>query len=286
MNKQLKFYTSNDLNEIKQLINDVDINWQNKNDNNNTILMSKCNAIFENDADIAKFLLTVPSIDVNLVNEYQESALIIAGWNTIDEIIELLINDNRTDLSKKDVGNKTILWHTCFNGNIQAIKRLLANGKFLNVNQKTNDMNSYDYESENENENENENNNDKDKNKDKYKNMTAVEVARINNNNECAELLEAYIKKPHETIQKMRKEINWIPTEAAVLVQILFVCDGLLEIESTNKMVNNKRFFKIAESLHYDLQLVLANRTYGLAYNNISLDDRLKGFTSIIKMFE
>ena len=47
-----------------------------------------------------------------------------------------------------------------------------------------------------------------------------------------------------------------------------------------------KRFFKITQSLHLDLQLLLANRCGNISCNNITSKERLNGFIKLAHAYK
>ena len=69
---------------------------------------------------------------------------------------------------------------------------------------------------------------------------------------------------------------------------IMFLCDGILNVKNNTaneEEIVSSRFFKIAQHLHFDLQLVLVNRSLGKSSNYIPYQTREAGYHFISKLY-
>ena len=87
-----------------------------------------------NRTEIVKLLLAVPGIDINLQNEYGDSALIIACKEGNSEIIKLLLTAPGINVNLQNKDGDSALIITCRKGNAEIVKLLLADPKiYINL---------------------------------------------------------------------------------------------------------------------------------------------------------
>ena len=94
-------------------------------------------------------------------------------------------------------------------------------------------------------------------------------------------LLERFRDNPEETRDEMRMELGWFDEAAEMFALVVFLCDGLLEIKEKNR--TGGRFFKIAEQLPMELQMVLCHRVVGSMDDNISQEASEAAFRALAR---
>jgi len=265
MNQQIKFNkacSEGDLITVKNLIDKVNINWQDPY-YRNTPLMEACRG---GNIDIVCLLLKNPHINVNLTSKSKVTTFKLACSLNRIKIVEILIKDKRTDINIMDIYGGSPLWTACHLNYVEVVKLLIASGHNLNLDQKINSTTFYSF----------------------WEGTTALDIAEKYKSYKCADLIYAYKNNPQRTIKRVRKEINWMSLNAEIFALMIFLSDDFVQLSNENnssKSSNVKRFFKIAIQIHFDLQLVLVNRLCGKSSDNIPLDDRQNAFRLIIRYF-
>ncbi|EAY09151.1 hypothetical protein TVAG_363660 [Trichomonas vaginalis G3] len=89
------------------------------------------NVINENRYDIAEILIS-HGVDVNIMNDVEESALHLAAINGRKELVELFIS-NGVDVNIKERYNHTPLHYAAKNGNKEIVQLLIDNGAVVNA---------------------------------------------------------------------------------------------------------------------------------------------------------
>lgn len=93
-------------------------------------------AAIDNNIDIVQYYLML-GLDPNNQNIYGSTALILAAYNNNDNIINLLLNNENTDINHQNNRGETALMYAIFCNNIYIIK-LLLNDKRINIQIKDN----------------------------------------------------------------------------------------------------------------------------------------------------
>jgi len=75
-------------------------------------------------------------------------------------------------------------------------------------------------------------------------------------------LLERFKENPEETRSSMRAELGWFDEAAEMFAMVVFVSDGLLQINDTAPSLA-ARFFNIVRRLPLELQMMLCHRVVG-----------------------
>ena len=89
-------------------------------------------------------------------------------------------------------------------------------------------------------------------------------MAKNHGRTEAVTLLERFKNNPEETRRAMRVELGCLDDVAAeMFALVVFVSDGLLQINDTTTPSPAARFFKIATQLPLELQMVLCFRQVG-----------------------
>lgn len=98
---------------------------------------------------------------------------------------------------------------------------------------------------------------------------------------ETAHLIRRYWDHPEETMHQVRVELRFSEEFAAeVFALVVFLCDGLLEIKDSI-MTGAARFFRMAQSLPMELQMVLCRRVVGSPADNIPGNHRELAFRHV-----
>jgi hypothetical protein len=94
-------------------------------------------------------------------------------------------------------------------------------------------------------------------------------------------LLERFRDHPEETRREARVVTGWFDEAASeVFALVVFLCDGILRVKEETQNVA-ARFFKIAQSLPLELQMVLCYRVVGSGAVNIPGAQREEAFRSL-----
>jgi len=92
----------------------------------------------------------------------------------------------------------------------------------------------------------------------------AIGAAKKYGKTEVATLLERFKENPGETRHRVRQEMGWYDKLAAeMFALVVFVSDGLLQINETTTPSPAARFLSIAIQLPLELQMVLCFRQVG-----------------------
>ena len=97
-------------------------------------------------------------------------------------------------------------------------------------------------------------------------------------------LLERFKENPVETRHAVRIEIGWYDYLAAeVFASVVFVSDGLQQINDTTTPSPAARFFSIATQLPLELQMVLCHRLVGSGKEIIHGNESEAAFKELAK---
>ena len=179
--KEQEFFNAcdeNNLEKVKELSNQIDINWGNS--NGWTGLHFSCRW---GNKEIVEYLISHPKINVNKENKNGETPLWNACWNGKEETVKILLKDERVNVNKEEKDGQTPLWIACYYGR-EIVKILFASGREIDTTKKTKPGN------------------------DVWNNTTAAEIARKEGKEQIAKLVDEYSKNPMEIILRLRKEMS------------------------------------------------------------------------------
>jgi len=109
-----------------------------------------------------------------------------------------------------------------------------------------------------------------------------IGVAKMYGRTELVTLLERFKENPEDTRHAMRVELGWYDEPAAeMFALVVFVSDGLLQVQDTKITTPAARFFYIAAQLPLELQMVLCHRVVGSDKEIISGKDSEMPFKSL-----
>jgi len=120
---------------VKLLLNDKRVNINEENYQSSTPFLVAC----QNDhIGIVKLLLKDQRIDVNKSNIFGQSPFYQACEKGRRDIVKLLLSDKRIDINKAS-GGITPLMVSCFWGNLEIVRYILASGRGVDLNARDDD---------------------------------------------------------------------------------------------------------------------------------------------------
>jgi hypothetical protein len=166
-----------------------------------------------------------------------------------------MLKDPRVKVNEPDRYGCTPLWTAVYQGYLGVIKLWIASGREMNLAELG----------------------DIDK-------SNAIKVAEREGYAGLAALLEKFKKNPNETRHAVRVDLGFIDELAAeVFALVVFVSDGLLQINNTTPPSSADRFFKIATQLPLELQMVLCFHVIGSAKEIVPGKEREMAFKELAK---
>jgi len=185
-------------------------------------------------------LLARPDIDVNAKNRRGYTPFYYACSGRASCVREML-KDPRVKVNEPADNGWTPLWRAAVGGYIDIIKWWIASGREMDLG-KPGDVDKTD----------------------------AIGAAKKNGKTEVVALLERFKENPDETRHAMRVELGLLDEMAAgMFALVVFVSDGLLQIDDTMTATPAARFFSIAKRLPLEIQMVLCFRQVGSPKDNI-----------------
>ena len=180
---------------------------------------------------VIPLLLAHPGIDVNVRDIYGYTPF----WNACygyPSCVREMLRDSRVKVNQPDDDGETPLWWAANNVHLGVIRWWIASGREMDLG-KPGDVDKTD----------------------------AIGLARENHQAEVVTLLERFKENPVETRHAMRLEVGWYDDAAAeMFALVVFVSDGLLQINDTTTTTPAARYFSIARRLPLELQMVLSHR--------------------------
>jgi len=198
------------------------------------------------DTEMVELLLAQPNINVNLrlrQDRNKLTPLMYACQNRCTRVLCLLLNDPRTDLTLTGSNDFTVL-DECVNiGFIEGVELILASGRHIAP--------------------------------------CAIFIGLIHGpwaeRREARALITRFEAEPELMRHKLRLKLKTPQTFTLQLFAIIvFLCEGLLNFKSghtENLDLEACRFIGMAVRLPMELQMILCNRVYGLAADNIRSKD-------------
>lgn len=221
----------NDVEKAKLVLEkypEMDVNIKNDGSYSMTPLHVAC---YRGYTSIVSILLSHPTIDLNIGDATGQTPLIIASQHS-PAALRLLIKDDRCDINKCCSSNVSPLYVASRDGRLHIVKLLLSSGRARIV--------AYANE---------------------FTSCDALGIATIKNQTEVISLLERYKKNKNQVVHELRLELGRREEVAATVFSIvIFHCDGLLSLKIQTKNEKFSRFFKIAQQLSMDLQMLLCSR--------------------------
>jgi len=176
---------------------------------------------------VIPLLLAHPDIDVNVKDRFGHTPFYLACCGSPSRVREML-KDSRVKVNEPAKDGYTPLHRAARNGYLDIIKWWIASGREMDLGKPgefTTDV---------------------------------IGVANNRGNTEVVTLLERFESDPAQTRYATRVELGLLDDLAAeVFALVVFVSDGLLQINDTKTTTPAARFFSIARRLPLELQMVL-----------------------------
>jgi len=203
--------------------------------NGSTLLHYAC--LDSDRSAVIPLLLAHPGIDVNVKTKCGDSPFILACLYGFTSCVRELLKDSRVKVNETLNGGRTPLWYAAYNDHLDVIKWWIVSGREMDLGTPG----------------------------DVY--MTdAIGAAKEEGYSEVVTLLERFKENPVKTRHAMRVELGLLDDLAADLFAlVVFVSDGLLQINETSTPSPAARYFSIAAQLPLELQMVLCYRVMGSA---------------------
>ena len=146
-----------------------------------------------------------------------------------------MLKDSRVKVNEPDNDGHTSLWCAAYYCHLDVIRWWIASGREMDLGT-PGDVDDTD----------------------------VIGVAKKYGKTELATLLERFKKNPVETRYSMRVELGLVDEQAAeMFALVVFVSDGLLQVEDTTTTTPAAKFFSIVSRLPLELQMVLCYRLVG-----------------------
>jgi len=204
---------------------------------------------------VIPLLLTHPDIDVNLKTLFGCTPYYYAAARGHTSCVREMLTDSRVKVNERDKNGETPLRWAAYYGHLDVIQWWIASGKDVDLGT-PGDVDKTD----------------------------AVGAAKKKGKTEVVTLLERFKENPDETRHMMRVELGWYSSTAAQMFALMvFVSDGLLQINDTTTPSPAARFFNIVKQLPLELQMVLCFRQVGSAKEIISGKDGEVAFKELAR---
>ena len=199
-----------------------------------TLLHHAC--IGDRRSALIPLLLAHPDIDVNVKTKYGGTPFYYACWNGYTSCVCEMLKDSRVKVNEPDNGGSTPLYFAAFYGYLDVIKWWIASGREMDLGTPGDAV------------------------------TDAIGRAKKFDETEVATLLERFKSDAAQTKHAMRVEIGWYDNLAAeMFALVVFVSDGLLQVNDTATPSPAARYLKIARRLPLELQMLLCFRQVGSA---------------------
>jgi ankyrin repeat protein len=206
-------------------------------------------ACFTGDVSMASRLLDQPEINVNEVDIGGNNPFSQACSHGTYSVVALLLRDGRSDINLANNWGQTPLWWAAYKGRLAVVKLLLASGLRVDFS-KAGELwhNMY------------------------TRQVTPLEAAKRDSHYGVVDLLERYSLNAEGTRHALRRELGLVDELAAELfARVVFLCEGLFQVKTSEGDERPARFFSIAERLPMELQMMLCYRAQGSSKQRVSL---------------
>jgi len=186
-----------------------------------------------NRSAVIPLLLAHPNIDANAKVKYGSTPFHFACCGYPSCVREML-KDSRVKVNEPDYDGVTPLRWAADNGHLDVIKWWIASGREVDLGEPGDDK------------------------------TDAIGAAKKEGQTEVVTLLERFEGDAAKTRHAVRVELGCLDDVAAeMFALVVFVSDGLLQINDTTTPSPAARFFSIAAQLPLELQMVLCDRVMG-----------------------
>jgi len=201
---------------------------------------------------VIPLLLAHPDIDVNVKNNDGCTPFYWACLYGPTSCIREMLKDPRVEVNEPNNYGRTPLWPAARNGYLDGIKWWIASGREMDLGKAGDEW------------------------------TDAIGSAKVYGNREVITLLERFKSDAAQTKHAMRVKIGWYDGAAAeVFALVVFVSDGLLQINETTTATPAARFFSIARRLPLELQMIVCYLVVGSAKETIPNKESEVAFKSL-----
>jgi len=188
-----------------------------------------------NRSAVIPLLLAHPDIDVNMKNKTGDTPFRLACNQGFTPCVREMLKDSRVKVNEPDKYGSTPLWSAARYGYLDIIKWWIVSSREMDLG-KPGDVHKTD----------------------------AIRAARRSGQTEIVALLKRFKENPLETRHATKVELDWYHALAAeMFALVVFVSDGLLQVNDTMTTTPAARFFNITRRLPLELQMVLCCRLMG-----------------------
>ena len=196
-------------------------------------------------------LLAHPDIDVNVKTKFGCTPFY---WACDGHRVREMLNDSRVNPNEPNRDGFTPLWYAASWGHLN-VKWWIASGREMDFGKPGDDYTT-----------------------------DAIGRAKKYGKTEVVTLLERFKSDAAQTRHAMRVELGLVDVLAAeMFALVVFVSDGLLQIDDTKTTTPAARFFLIARQLPLELQMVLCFRQVGSAKEITSGKDSKVAFKELAR---
>lgn len=205
-------------------------------------------------------LLSRPGIDVNLKEGPGATPLHRACGQSVVEVLRPLLDDPRVDVNARDEDGWTAMFWAAHFGTPATVKWLIGSRRDIDTTSRGRLGSGFW--------------------------RTPRETAAKRERYEIEELLGDYEADPNLTRHLVCLELGLAAqTAAETCAAVVFLCDGLLRVKAGANQ-EAARFFRLAQRLPLELQMMLCNRAYGVAKDGIPRADSEPAFRHLARVCE
>lgn len=247
-----------DVTEVSRILQEnpkVNVNWKNGSEFAFTPLHAACS---RGHGDVVSVLLAHPDINLNLKSDHGWTPFLMAFSGSKQSCVRLLLRDHRIkNLNEPDnEGHPPLYWAAY--GYLDLVKLWIVSGRKMDLGRSGNQSSD------------------------------VIRRAETLQKTAVASLLKRFKANPQVTRYEVGLELGFSDEMAAeVFALVVFLCDGLLELEEEKMTATgDSRFFRIARMLPMELQMELCNRLVGSMKMGIALEKREAAFRSLAKTYK
>ena len=222
----------------------------------------------EGHTEVVSLLLKDMRVDVNFPMNAGHTPFNIACEDGRTKVVSLLLADTRIDINKPEKTQRTPLYMASQNCHLPLVQLILASGREIDTKTKSiagpaawNDKTASEiarFQGI----------------RAKYTNESEEDYSNAKQNGPLiAALIDSFEADPATT----RKQLRELPELRDSFISdlfalVIFLCDELLKVNaesSASSLYKAARFFRIAQSLPIELQMMLCNHVFGAGKNNV-----------------
>jgi len=206
---------------------------------------------------VIPLLLAHPDIDVNVKGETGWTPFFSACGGGRSSCVRELLKDSRVKVNEPNNSGLTPLWWSACGNYLGVIKWWIVSGREMDLVTPGNDR------------------------------TDAIGIAKKLDRTKVVTLLEKFKENPNKTRHGVRVEVGWYEKLAAeMFALVVFVSDGLLQVNDATTPSPAARFFSVAAQLPLELQMVLCFHQVGSGKEIIPGKDSEVAFKELAKRLQ